>query len=131
MNRHSSESGFTLVEVLVAIVLLAVIMVAVLTPMAGLFGVNRTSESIMDVNTLAQQRLEEARSIVVTNYNTPDSFKARLSELGVTCKDIGLYGQVLQETCDPAAIVPPLRRLYVTVTRDGQTLTSSIDVVSQ
>lgn len=131
MNRHSSEAGFTLIEVLVAIVLLGVIMVAVLTPMAGLFGVNRTSESIMDVNTLAQQRLEEARSVVVTNYNTPDNFKDTLTKLGVTCKDIGLYGQVMQDSCAPAAVTPPLRRLSITVTRDGQTLTSSIDVVSQ
>lgn len=126
INRY--QNGFTLIEVLVAIALLALIMVAVLTPMLGLFGVSRTSNDVLNANTLAQQRLEEARALVSANYSRPTEFNSKLNSLGVTCKNIGLYGNELQADCNDTTGVPPLRRLTVTVTQNKQTVTSVVDV---
>lgn len=126
------QSGFTLIEVIVAIALLAIIIITVLTPMIGLFGFSRDSEDILDANTLSQQRLEEARAIVSANYVSPDVFNPQLKRLGVSCKDIGLFGDEMASSCQVSAAgkTPPLRRLIITVRKDNQQITSSVDVVS-
>lgn len=132
MTYHLGQDGFTLIEVIVALAIFAIVMVAVLTPLLGLFGFSRDTQGILNTNTLSQQRLEQARALVAANYNEPDKFIAKLNGFGVTCKDIGLFGQEIKSDCEKTAtsIVPPLRRLAVTVTNDkGKKISSTVDVV--
>ena len=126
---RQNRSGFTLVEIMIALALLGLVIVMILTPMLGLFGFNRNTGDILDANTVVSQRLDEARTLVRSNYATPINFKARLDDLGITCQNIGIYGAVLNNSCyDTSASTPPLRRLTISTTQGNQSVSASVDV---
>lgn len=61
MRRHNLTQGFTIIEVLVAILLFAVIVVVIVAPLTGVFGLTRNSTDQINATNLAQQVLEEVR----------------------------------------------------------------------
>lgn len=59
MRGH--EDGFTLIEILMALLLLGVLILAVLAPLTGLFGLTRQSVRQTDATALAQAVMEDVR----------------------------------------------------------------------
>lgn len=59
--KQRSQAGFSLVEVLVAIMLMGIIVLVVVTPLTGFFGLTRRSNQQVDATQLAQRTLETIR----------------------------------------------------------------------
>ena len=53
--------GFTIIEVLVALALLAIVITAVVLPLTGFFGITRRSSQQVSATNLAQQAIEQIR----------------------------------------------------------------------
>ena len=60
-RRAQAQAGFTLIEVLVATMILGLIITAVLGPLTGMFGLTRKSMSQTDATSVAQATLEDVR----------------------------------------------------------------------
>jgi prepilin-type N-terminal cleavage/methylation domain-containing protein len=106
------ESGFTIVEVLISILLLGLVVTAVAVPLLGFNKVNIQSQNSLSANTAAQLQLEGARTYVVSNYtNNALLIPANLGS--VKCTNIS----ALDEEMSPAACSlnpnPPMRRLVI------------------
>ena len=115
--RKIRQSGFSLIEVLVSIVLLSILFVAVLYPMTNSFRLTRQSKNNLQSTSDAQKTMEKARQLVITNYGSG----ARISNLlsapefnGITCENINLYNQVMSPSNCSSIDNPPLRRLTLT-----------------
>lgn len=61
--RPDSVQGFTLIEVLVATLLLGVLIMAVMAPLSSLFGLTRNSSSQLASTTLSQNVMEQAKGL--------------------------------------------------------------------
>lgn len=57
----SGTQGFTIVEVLVAIALFAIVVLVVVVPLTGLFGLTKKSTTQVSATNLAQQWLEQVK----------------------------------------------------------------------
>lgn len=67
MSKHTLKRGMTLIEVIIAMALLAVILVSIM-PSLGLYSkVNSQSQDIDSTNALASQELETIRVITLTS----------------------------------------------------------------
>ncbi|MFC6749380.1 prepilin-type N-terminal cleavage/methylation domain-containing protein [Deinococcus aquaticus] len=60
-DHRYTQQGFTIVEVLVAVMLLLVIVTAVLAPLTGLFGLSRQSTQQVAATNLAQAAIEQVK----------------------------------------------------------------------
>lgn len=58
---QQNEDGFTLIEILIALVLVGVLVLVVLAPLTGLFGLTRQSVRQTDATGLAQSVMEDVR----------------------------------------------------------------------
>lgn len=89
--RHSADAGLTLIEVLVALTLFAVISMAVLGMLPGVLRINSQTRNDQGVTVAAKQYLEKARA----KFNDPEINPA-------TNKAYGLEAFVLGSTALPA-----------------------------
>jgi prepilin-type N-terminal cleavage/methylation domain-containing protein len=60
-NAKKRLSGFTIIEVLVAIALFAIVVLVILVPITGLFGLTKKSTSQVSATNLAQQWVEQVK----------------------------------------------------------------------
>lgn len=129
------RNGLSLIEVLVAIVILGVILAVIIMPIANLFGVTQRSNDELRLTTQAQQITEFIRG---QWQNNPDLYDRGCYQnlpaavagttVTVTLKALDLTGaETGTIACQAAAppVPPPLQRIEVTVTQ-----TSSNDVVN-
>lgn len=86
---HSKRSAFTLVEVVVAIVLLTVGLVSTAAFMASGLRVQRLSLSRAEMTTLAEAKLEELRSYGATSSRDP--LRQRIALGGSVTSDVSGY----------------------------------------
>lgn len=120
------DAAFTLIEVLIALAILAAVFAAVALPMLTVYRMNATSKRTLDATAQAQQLLEAARTAVLANYANPNLPVATYP--GLTCNNVDVFGGVMPGTCASNSS-PPARRLAVTVAIAGQNPVSlSVDV---
>ena len=102
MERSSSDKGFTILEVLIAVVMLSVGILAVSSLMGTSIKGSSYSQALTQANNYAQERLERLQSIAynnlqVTNTTTgPDDLKRNCSQTDFTASR-PVY------TCNPTA----------------------------
>lgn len=134
--RPTHRQGFTIIEVLVAVLLVSIIAFVVLTPLTGFFGLTRRSTEQVTATQQAQQVLESVRGdwLSVANYDqrcatqpVPASAQVTLTNLDVNGTPTGtpaLNASCGSNTPDPA----PVRRVNVQVTLGTVTSSLSVDV---
>lgn len=114
---HTTE-GFTLIEALVALVLLSLLVLAVVYPMTASFNLTRQSKNTLQITTTAQRDLETARQIVLTNYKDGNKINHLLGSnpntRDIKCENVNLYNQTLPQRDCRSMSEPPLRRLTLT-----------------
>ncbi|GAA5439989.1 hypothetical protein Dcae01_01498 [Deinococcus caeni] len=130
------SQGFTIVEVLVAVLLTSVIAFVVLTPLTGFFGLTRRSTEQVTATQQAQQVLESVRGdwLSVANYDQRCATQPVPAGAQVTLTNLDVNGDptgtpTLNASCgsnppDPA----PVRRVNVQVTLGTVTSSLSVDV---
>lgn len=143
MARPNNAQGFTIIEVLVTIALLSVIVLVVLTPLTGFFGLTRRSGQQVDATQSVQRALEQIRGawLSVGNYDqvcVPAALPATDPPLEVAVTSVDLSGDDLgaaewQGVCNPAAPAPadvaPLRRVSVTRKDASGRVLAQLDVL--
>lgn len=60
-REHRRRQGFTIIEVLVATALFAIVVLVVLVPITGLFGLTKRSTTQVGATNMAQQWLEQVK----------------------------------------------------------------------
>jgi prepilin-type N-terminal cleavage/methylation domain-containing protein len=146
--------GFTIIEVLVALALFAVIVLVVVAPLTGLFGLTRQSVRQTDATGAAQATLEDVRGQwqnwqkydVGCVYGTTAAFpvsggvSVTVSTQGMTAQGANIgsastltrssscAGSTGPRTALPPATSPSLRRITVTATAGGRTSTLATEV---
>lgn len=123
------ESGFTIVEILISIVLLALLVVAVALPILNFQKLNIQSRDSLSATSQAQKTLEAVRLRIVSNYSyLPPLTPAQLD--GVTCTNISVLNIVMAPSDCSGNTNPPMRRLSVTkqVTGQASPVTLTVDV---
>ena len=127
MRRRPTEreAGFTLLEVLVAIVLFAIVVVAILAPLTGLFGLSQRSSQQSKATTYAQQVMEQIRGqwLVQANYDqicvtSTLPYGATATILNEDLNGNGLGNATLRFSCGSNPVItpiPPLRRITVDI----------------
>jgi len=124
-----NQEGFTLVETLIALMLLALVLTAVAVPLLSFNKVNVTSQNTLSATTAAQQQLEAVRTLITSNYSyIPPLTSAQLG--GVTCVNLNALDSVMTPPACEALSNPPMRRLTITktVTGVGTPVTLTLDV---
>lgn len=123
------EFGFTIVEVLISIVLLALLVVAVALPILNFQKLNIQSRDSLSATSQAQKTLEAVRRMVISNYSyLPPLTIAQLD--GATCTNISVLNTVMDPPACSGNANPPMRRLSVTKQVAGQAspVTLTVDV---
>ena len=95
-----AQAGFTIIEVIVTIALLSVIVLVVLTPLTGFFGLTRRSNQQVDATQLTVRAVETIRGEWL---------------------NLGRYDQACVITPLPVS-TPPLEVIVTNLGPDGQTL---------
>lgn len=149
------DSGFTLIEILVAFSLLAIIVIALMSPIGSLYGQNAKSSVTLAANAESQEDIERARKVVLENYswdiNASDAaiqsqkIKQGLDQIAterknalaarnsketvtLTCQNLNVLGKVLPGECSTANS-PVIRRIHlVRTTQDGGKINLFLDV---
>jgi type II secretory pathway pseudopilin PulG len=68
MNR---SEGFSIIEALIATMILGVLIIAILGPLGGLFRMSKSNQQLLDNTTLAQHAAER----IVREWHDPDRFE--------------------------------------------------------
>lgn len=134
-----SKQGFTLIEVLVSITLLAILIIVITAPITGLFGMTRNSSNRLDATGDAQQALEYIQSewADTTKYNaTCTNSTLDVSSYGVvTVQGINYNGDVVgpvefRNTCTGSSSnsTVPIKRVTVTSTVQSSSASLTIDL---
>lgn len=149
------DSGFTLIEILVAFSLLAVVIIALMSPIGSLYGQNAKSSVKLAANAESQEDIERARKVVLENYawdvtasdatvqsqkikqgldqivqerNAALTAKASKETVTLTCQNLNVLGKVLPGECSTANN-PVIRRIHlVRTTQDGGKINLFLDV---
>lgn len=143
MARPTKAQGFTIIEVLVTIALLSVIVLVVLTPLTGFFGLTRRSNEQVGATQSVQRALEQIRGawLSVGNYDqvcVPAALPVTDPPLNVTVTNVNLSGEDLDTVawrgqCDASApVIPdiaPLRRVQVTRKDASGRVLAQLDVL--
>lgn len=88
-RSKQSQQGLSLVEVLVSMTLMTVLIVAIASPLAGLFKISQESKELVEANSAARSALETARSAWQTypwadpNDPNADSINQTMQELNI------------------------------------------------
>lgn len=128
------RQGFTIIEVLVATALFAIVVLVVLVPITGLFGLTKRSTTQVGATNLAQQWLEQVKGQWLNQpiYNRacistapPASVIINLQNKNAQGVNIGTpYSVVVNANCMSVAAQvnpPPLRLVTVTATVNNGT----------
>jgi prepilin-type N-terminal cleavage/methylation domain-containing protein len=78
MKVSKSESGFTLIEVLVTSVVIAIATVAIVEVFISVDRLNRQSRNLADATQIAQQKIESYRNIAYSNIPASENFTSSL-----------------------------------------------------
>ena len=149
-RRAQAQAGFTLIEVLVATMILGLIITAVLGPLTGMFGLTRKSMSQTDATSVAQATLEDVRGQwlnwskydagCVTGDAFPTTVGVSVQNLDAGLSPVGSATTLTRSTlaaCPSATgprtgpaptTSPALRRLTVTATVGGRPSTLITEV---
>lgn len=135
MNRN----GFSLVEALVATVILGVLLAAVLGPIGGLFKMSKSNQQTLNNTTLAQQVAER----IVSAWTDPARFSGGCLDLAaeplpagvsVTVQDLDALAapasapQPLAACPGGASSSAPLRRVHIVAASGGPKAEVVLDV---
>lgn len=146
----ATRGGFTLIEVLVATMILGLIITAVLGPLTGMFGLTRKSMSQTDATSVAQATLEDVRGQwldwnkydagCVTGDAFPTTVSVSVQDLDRQLDPVGSAVSLTRSTLaacpsatgprtgPPPTTSPALRRLTVTATVGGRSSTLITEV---
>ncbi len=105
MKMSLSDKGFTIIEVLIAISLLSVGMLAVATLMGTSIKTSSYSQALTQGNNLAQERLETLQSIGYNNLQVTDTVTAR-TDLRRNCTQTDFTADRPVYTCTPTQVIP-------------------------
>lgn len=141
-QRIERTGGFTIIEVLVALLLLAIVITAIVIPLTGFFGLTQRSTQQVNATNLAQQVIEQIRGEWLSQSKYDQACVVTALPSGVptiTIQNEDVQGAAqgapvslsVGGTCGTgtAASAPPLRRLSVTATVSGQSSNTSTLVV--
>lgn len=130
------SQGLTLLEVLIAIVLLGILVVLTAQPLLFSLRTSGTSDKTLSATRAAQSILEQARAQVINNYSSPDFTKVTDTfkdiagtSVSLVCQNLSLDGTAssgdptVSAGCSPSSnggASPNMRRLTVTATVQNQ-----------
>lgn len=139
----ASRAGFTIIEVLVAIMLLTITIVVVLGPLTGMFGLSRKSGDQASATNVAQGVIEQVRgewlatpkytSACITATSLPDNTTVSIQNFNAKREAVGTaFNLVLDAACGDSPPDPdpnvPLRQVTVTSTVNGLTTSFEVEV---
>lgn len=148
-HRARTQQGFTILETLVALALFSVILLVVVTPLTGLFGLTQRSTDQVNAVNVGQQIIEQIRGQWLDSnrirYDKAciDDALPTLGAPTVTIQSENLNGgaigaaTALSSASDclsavpPLSVVnasPPLRRIKVVTTLNGTVSTLAVEV---
>jgi prepilin-type N-terminal cleavage/methylation domain-containing protein len=96
-RRNRKLAGFTIVEVLVAIALFAIVVLVILVPITGLFGLTKRSTSQVSATNLAQQWVEQVKG----QWQAPVAYNAACltslppTNVAISIRDEDVQGNVV------------------------------------
>ncbi|CAM3512923.1 prepilin-type N-terminal cleavage/methylation domain-containing protein [Deinococcus frigens] len=130
-------AGLTIIEVLVSIALLSVIVLVVLTPLTGFFGLARQSNQQVSTTQAAQRALESLRGDwlnqgnydknCLTNPAVLDHLDIEITALDVDNQATGTLGK--PGSCAAVISQPPLKRVRITRSNAQGRLLADLTVV--
>ncbi|WP_119674121.1 prepilin-type N-terminal cleavage/methylation domain-containing protein [Deinococcus sp. RM] len=144
-DSHSHiRAGFTLIEILVATLLLGVLVLTVLAPVTGLFGLSRSTNQRLTTTTTAQNTMEQIKGLWRNNGGNFDRNclpGLTLTDTVVTVKDLdGTFAEQgtsatpsTATTCGatalPGSFTPvPAKRVKVTTGSGKYATTLTLDI---
>ena len=138
-TERQRGAGFTIVEVLVAIALFAIVVLVVVAPLTGLFGLTQKSTQQVGATNSAQQALERIRGqwLAQSNYDQgcvdalPAGVTVSIQNEDVQGSAVGAPGNVIRSAdcgSDASVAGPPLRRVTVVATSGASASTSTLVV---
>ena len=114
MNRGSSDKGFTILEVLIAVALLSVGILAVSSLMGTSIKGSSYSQALTQANNYAQERLERLQSVSYNNLQLTDTAAAP-DDLKRNCAQADFTASRPVYTCTPTATRDIGNRTYTWV----------------
>lgn len=136
MNR---SVGFSLIEVVIATLILGVLLAAILTPIGGLFRMNKSSQQTLSNTTLAQQVAErivgewtdvakfEGACLDLTSDPLPGGVTVQVRELDDQAAPTGAYQNL--GGCPQTASNAPIKRVRIRAAAGGPAAEVVVDVV--
>lgn len=136
MNEH--RAGFSLIEALIATLILGVLLTVALVPIGNLFHMAKSTQQQLDNNTLAQQVTER----ILNAWRDPARFDAGCLDLGSTPLPLGVSATVQPldanavpagpatplANCPASGTLAPLKRLHVVADAGGPKAEVVLDV---
>lgn len=139
--------GFTIIEVLVAMLLFAIVTLVILAPLTGLFGLTQRSTQQVTATNLAQQAIEEIRGewLVSGQYGRACVNTLPSGVTPPTAQDKDIDGNVLKDSsgtpyppypltvgsCTSAVLTPrqpAIRAVTVSATVSGSSSTLNLEI---
>lgn len=142
-NRPHAEQAFTIIEVLVATALFAIVVLVVLVPITGLFGLTKRSTTQVGATNQAQQWVEQIKgqwqnqttydqACVTSATSLPTTVSVSIQDEDLQGNTVGSpYNIIVKTNCASQALGPnpaPLRLIKVTATINGVLSTLSTEV---
>lgn len=144
MRLHERQQGFTITEILVAILLLSILIVTVLGPMTGLFGLTRQTTNRTAASTTAQSVMEQIKGewqnspkyqmACISTASLPSGATVILQDLNANFNIQGTSYSVATSgsSCGATPAVPDIsassRKVTVSVTQSGTTSTLTMEI---
>lgn len=126
------RAGFTIIEVLIATIILGVLIGSLVGPLGGLFRMTQRNQQLLDNTTVAQQAIEKvvrdwkdlgkfSRSCIDTDTQIPDDVTVTVQDLDASGDPVSPTGYSLSSSCTGPADSVPLKRVKVTANIGGNT----------
>ncbi len=130
--------GFSLIEAIIATVLLGVLLAAVLGPIGGLFKISKSNQQTLGNTTLAHQVAER----IVKSWEDPAKFSGGCLDLvseplpagvRVAVQDLDAYATPVSmpqplSNCPGTTSSAPMRRVLITAANGGPVVEVTMDV---